>query len=185
MTVVSLLDARPVVLITGISAAGKSTVADLLARRFERGVHVKGDIYRRMVLAGREDMSAEPSEEAWRQLRLRYRLGALTADAYHEAGFAVVLQDVIIGAVLSDYVAAIRSRPRVVVVLAPSAGAVFTREAGRIKTAYRGRMPIDLWDAAFRRETPRIGMWLDTSDQTPSETVEAIVAQGLGQGLVP
>jgi adenylate kinase family enzyme len=41
------------VLITGIPAAGKSTVADLLARRFEQGVHVKGDIYPRMIVAGR------------------------------------------------------------------------------------------------------------------------------------
>jgi len=184
---VSLLDVRPVVLITGISAAGKSTVGDLLARRFDRGVHVKGDVYRRMVVAGRDEMSAEPTEEAWHQLRLRYRLGASTADAYHEAGFAVVVQDVVIGAVLSDYVAELRSRPRVVVVLAPSAEAVATREAARAKTAYRGgRMPpVAVWDAAFRRETPRIGMWLDTSDQSPAETVDAIVAGGLEQGSVP
>jgi uridine kinase len=33
-----LTDVRPLVLITGISASGKSTVADLLARRFERGL---------------------------------------------------------------------------------------------------------------------------------------------------
>src|SRR4051794_19528143 len=53
-----------VVLITGISAAGKSTVAELLAQRFERGVHVKGDVFRRMVVSGREPMTADPSDEA-------------------------------------------------------------------------------------------------------------------------
>jgi adenylylsulfate kinase-like enzyme len=30
-------------LVTGVRAAGKSTVADLLARQFDRGVHVRGE----------------------------------------------------------------------------------------------------------------------------------------------
>jgi hypothetical protein len=126
-------------------------------------------------------MSAAPSVEAWRQYRLRCSLGASTADAYHRAGFSVVLQDVVVGEVLSGYVASIQSRPRVVVVLAPTAGAVAAREALRAKTAYRPSEGLDIaeWDAAFRRETPRIGMWLDTSEQTPAETVEAIIYRGL------
>ncbi|MEU7996347.1 AAA family ATPase [Micromonospora sp. NPDC049060] len=61
-----------VVLISGIMAAGKSTVADALARRLPRSVHLRGDVFRRMVVSGREEMTAQPSPEAWRQLRLRY-----------------------------------------------------------------------------------------------------------------
>jgi cytidylate kinase len=180
-----LTDVRPVVLVTGVSAAGKSTVADLLARRFERGVHVRGDVFRRMVVAGREEMSAAPSDEAWRQLRLRYRLGAQAADAYHEAGFAVVVQDVVIGAVLADYVAAIRSRPLVVVVLAPRPDVVAAREAARAKVAYReGAAGAAALDRALRGETPRIGLWLDTSDQRPDQTVDAIVERALAEGTV-
>lgn len=57
----SLLDVRPVVLITGISASGKSTVAELLAQRFDRGVHVKGDVFRRMVVKSRHEMTATPT----------------------------------------------------------------------------------------------------------------------------
>ena len=127
----SLLDVDPLVLITGISAAGKSTVADHLARRFERGVYVKGDVFRRMVVSGREQMTASPSDEAWKQLRLRYRLGAETANAYHRAGFAVVVQDVIIGDVLTDYVNQLTARPLVVVVLAPNPETVTERERRR------------------------------------------------------
>jgi dephospho-CoA kinase len=78
----ALTDHAAIVLITGIPAAGKSTVADRLARRFERGVHVRGDVFRRMVVTGRHDMTSTPSEEAWRQLRLRYRLTAHAADTY-------------------------------------------------------------------------------------------------------
>jgi cytidylate kinase len=180
-----LTDVRPVVVIAGVPAAGKSTVAELLARRFERGVHVRGDVFRRMVVAGREEMTAEPSEEAVRQLQLRYRLGAETANAYHRASFAVVVQDVIIGPALTGYVAAIDASPVVVVVLAPDPEVVAQREAAREKTAYREGFAgaIEL-DKALRDETPPIGLWLDTSEQTPDETVDDIVERGLGEGTI-
>lgn len=176
---------QPIVLVTGIPASGKSTVAELLARRFARGVHVKGDVYRRMVVAGREEMTADPSEEAWRQLRLRYRLGAATAEAYHGAGFCVVLQDVVVGAPLAEVVASIDRRPLVVVVLAPGTDAVAERERSRAKTAYRSEMSdITAMDAALRAETPRLGLWLDPSDQRPEDTVEEIIRRGLDEGAV-
>ncbi|MFG1708780.1 AAA family ATPase [Nonomuraea sp. M3C6] len=69
-----------VVLITGISAAGKSTVAQALAERLPRSAHVRGDTFRRMVVGGRAEMTPEPSDEAMRQLHLRYRIAANAAD---------------------------------------------------------------------------------------------------------
>ena len=163
-----------IVLITGVSAAGKTTVSQLLAERFDRGVHVKGDVFRRMVVAGRDDDFTVPTDEALAQLRLRYRLGASTADAYATAGFDVVVQDVVLGHHLAGYVDAIRTRPLHVVVLAPDPDVVVSREAGRSKSAYRsGYTPHDMHAALL--ETPRIGLWLDTSDQTPEETVEEIL----------
>ena len=180
-----LTDTRPIVLVTGISAAGKSTVAELLSKRFARGVHVKGDVFRRMITSGRHEMTASATDESLEQLQLRYRLGASTADAYHAAGFAVVVQDVVLGSRLTDYVAAIRSRPRLVVVLIPSPRAVAEREHRRAKTAYRAAFnTIEQLDGALRAETPKIGLWLDSSDQTPIETVDSIVERGLTEGLV-
>jgi len=72
-----------VYLITGPMAAGKSTVARLLASRFARAAHLEGDIFRRSIVSGRVEMTPEPSPEALAQLRLRYRLAA-TALARHE-----------------------------------------------------------------------------------------------------
>ncbi|HLM19019.1 MAG TPA: AAA family ATPase [Acidimicrobiia bacterium] len=182
----TLVDAQPVVLITGISASGKSTIAELLARRFSRGVHVKGDVFRRMVVSGRHEMTSPPSEEAWSQLRLRYRLGAATADAYHEAGFSVVVQDVVLGPALTDYCAAIRSRPLVLVVLTPRADVVARREAERAKTAYREDVAsIEQLDRALRQDTPSIGLWLDNSDQQPAETIDEILERALEAGSIP
>ena len=175
----SLTDDHALVLITGIPAAGKSTVADRLARRFARGVHVRGDVFRRMVVAGRHEMTAAPSEEAQRQLRLRYRLAAQTADAYYQAGFSVVVQDVVIGPLLATYVDTIRSRPLTLVVLAPRPEVVAGREAARPKRAYHdGHATIAELDAALRTETPRIGLWLDTSAQSPDDTVDEIIRRG-------
>ncbi|MBB5110567.1 AAA family ATPase [Micromonospora echinospora] len=172
-----------VVLISGIMAVGKSTVAEGLARRLPRAVHLRGDVFRRMIVSGRADMTAEPTDEALRQLRLRYDLAASTADRYAAAGFTVVLQDVVLGADLPAMIGRIRHRPLAVVVLAPRAEVVATRERDRPKTGY-GDWPVADLDAGFRADTPRIGLWLDTSDQTPEETVTEILARAWTDGQI-
>jgi len=165
---------RAVVLVTGIQAAGKSTVAQLLAERLPRSVHLRGDVFRRMVVSGRADMTPDLPDEAMRQLCLRYRLTAMAADEYVREGFTVVAQDVVIGDVLTELTQLIRTRPLLVVVLAPRPDAVATREAARAKSSY-DEWTITALDRGLREETPRIGLWLDTSDQTPEQTVEEIL----------
>ncbi|MEU7874050.1 AAA family ATPase [Dactylosporangium sp. NPDC049140] len=166
-----------VYLITGIPASGKSTVAQALAERLPRSVHLRGDAFRRMVVNGRADMTPAPSAEAAAQLALRHRLTAGAADTYHEAGFTVVAQDVVLGAHLPAMVAAIRARPLFVVALGPTPSAVSARESGRAKSAYDPYgWTVESLDAELRERTPRIGLWLDTSDQSPPETVDAILA---------
>ena len=172
-----------VIVVTGIQAAGKSTIAQALAERMDPSVHLRGDVFRRMIVNGRADMgAADPSAEAVRQLDLRYALAAQAADGYADAGFTVVLQDIIIGSDLAGMVAAIGSRPLYVVVLAPHADVVQARDRARQlargKLAYKpgDQSPAEL-DAAFRRQTPRIGLWLDTSAQTVAQTVEEILGR--------
>ncbi|WP_237047903.1 AAA family ATPase [Lentzea guizhouensis] len=86
-----------VILITGVMAAGKSTVAQLLAERLPRAAHVRGDVFRRMVVSGREEFLPEESAEARAQLELRHRLSALVADEYADHGWTAVVQDVVLG----------------------------------------------------------------------------------------
>ncbi|MFI5882193.1 AAA family ATPase [Streptomyces sp. NPDC051554] len=163
-----------VVLITGVMASGKSTVAQALAERLPRAAHVRGDVFRRMTVSGREDYVPGAGGEGESQLRLRYRLSAATADAYAEAGFTAVVQDVVLGAELPAYVDLIRTRPLHVIVLAPTPATVTAREAGRTKTGY-GAWTVEELDRALRAETPRIGLWLDSSGLTVGETVDAII----------
>ncbi|WP_327142927.1 AAA family ATPase [Nocardia sp. NBC_01327] len=165
-----------VYLITGIQAAGKSTVAQALAERLPRSAHVRGDAFRRFVVNGREDMRPDPPEQALEQLRLRHRLAAQTADAYAAAGFTAVVQDVVLGDFLPYFVDLIRTRPRYVVVLAPRPDAVAAREAGRDKKAYGPFTVADL-DTGLRTTTPHLGLWLDSADLTVDQTVDAILEQ--------
>ncbi|WP_327088242.1 AAA family ATPase [Nonomuraea sp. NBC_01738] len=167
---------RGVFLITGIMAAGKSTVAQALAERLPRSAHVRGDAFRRMIVNGGAEMTPDTAEEAVRQLHLRYRIAAAAADQYVEAGFTPVVQDVALGPDLEMFAGLIRSRPLHVVVLAPSVEAVTARERDRPKTGYGAWTPAQL-DEAFRRDTPRLGRWLDTSSMTVDETVDAILKE--------
>ncbi len=163
-------------LLTGIQAAGKSTVRQLLAERFPRSVHVRGDLYRRMVVNGRLNPVPSAGPEVAEPLRLRHRLAAAAADGYHRAGFTAVLQDCFLGEMLPFAVSQLRSRPLWVVVLAPSAEVVARREAGSSKNAYR-EWTVEMLDRILRAETPRLGLWLDSSEQTPQQTVDEILSR--------
>src|SRR5690606_26335973 len=103
-----------------------------------------------------------------------YRLAAQAAETYHQAGFNVIVQDVVVGTVLKDFLSYVKSRPLYVVVLCPNPSAVVRREAGRAKKGY-GDWSVEALDGVLRDETPRIGLWLDSSDLTAEETVAEIV----------
>jgi predicted kinase len=164
-------------------ASGKSTVAEHLAQQLPRSVHLRGDVFRRMIVTGRAPMTAPLSAQATEQLRLRYRLAALAAEVYLGAGFSVVYQDIVLGPALADVVAQLRRHPLHVVVLCPTPEAVAAREAGRSKKGYRGISVADL-DRVLREETPRLGLWLDSSALTAAQTAAHILAH-LDDARVP
>lgn len=165
---------RGIYLVTGVMASGKSTVSELLASKLERGVHLRGDVFRRMIVSGREEMRDQPPQEAVRQLYMRYRLAAQAARTYYDEGFSVVLQDNYYAEALEYMMELFERYPLEIIVLCPSVETVKRREKERAKTGYTGFRVEELYEE-FLRKTPRVGFWIDTSNQTPAQSVEAIL----------
>ena len=156
-------------------ASGKSTVAQRIAERLSKSVHLRGDLFRRMIVNGQVAIEPPLSEVALNQLQLRYKLAAQVADSYCAAGFTVVYQDVILGAILEEVVALHQGWPLYVVVLCPSPSVALERDAHRHKQTYQSWTPDEL-DHALRYETPKLGLWLDTSALGVEATVSTIFA---------
>ncbi|MGS2591945.1 AAA family ATPase [Streptomyces hebeiensis] len=168
-----------VFVLTGVPGSGKSTVGALLARRFDPAVLIEGDVLRRMVVAGRAEMTTDPSQEAVRQYGLRLRHLAYLTRSYAAEGFTVVAEDNLLGAHLEEFIGLLGDvRPCHVIALAPDSATVLRRDAARSGRAYdeTGRYAREL-DQVLRRDTARLGLWLDTSEQKAEETVEEILAR--------
>ncbi len=165
-----------------MQGAGKTTVSALLAGRFERGAHIPADTMHRLIVEGGQWPEArEMSIEAAAQLRLRLANACLVAKAFVAAGFAAVVDDVIIGWRVEHLLKDLSGQRFYFVMLAPSLEAVKEREAGRGTRLWEewGWMVEEIQTA-----TPRIGLWLDTSAQTAEETVEEIVARYREEAVV-
>jgi predicted kinase len=162
-------------IITGLMGAGKSTVAQSLAERLSPSVHLRGDIFRKMIVNGRAEMSPDPSTAALGQLSLRYKLARDAAATYSEAGFTVVYQDVILGPMLSDLIASFADYEVALVVLNPSLSTVAKRDRERHKTVYGDDWTPEVLGTALDA-TPRLGLWLDTSLDDVPTTVNRILA---------
>jgi len=166
-------------LVTGAQASGKSTVAELLASSFERGVHVRGGQFYRWVTSGWTHFDDADQDEARRLLDLRYRLSAQVADEYAAAGFTSVVQDNIYGDDVVRWLAGLCCSSRRLVVLDPAVHIVAERDADRVaatgKVAYVNGFTPEA-NVSSLRSTPRdLGLWLDTSAQSPEETVAEIL----------
>jgi len=174
---------RKVVLVTGMQAAGKSTVAPLLAARMgPPAATLDGDVFYRGVVAGAEIMTPDPSPEAVRQLELRYDASALVAQHYADNGFDFVCSDIVLGEHVERWFSRLRNVDPYLVVLVPSVESIVAREVGRGGgNAYRDWQEPSgsLADAVRALQAgldgiPQRGLWLDTTGQTPAETVDAI-----------
>jgi chloramphenicol 3-O-phosphotransferase len=168
-----------VIVITGIQASGKSTVARRLAKRFERGVHIEADVLYQMIVAGRvlpEEPDVMPPEAAL-QLRLRLHNACLLARSFHEAGFSVVIDEIIIGERYDHLKEELEGLPLDLIVLAPRPEVVAKqRDPGRSKRVLGEEWALYL-DRELRATMAGIGIWIDNSDQTPTETVEQIARE--------
>jgi chloramphenicol 3-O-phosphotransferase len=165
----------PLYVLTGAMAAGKSTIARALVQRFERSAHVSGDPFLRMIAKGGAVMGPVLDREAIMQLHLRQDIAIDAVRRFVAAGFATVYEDILIGADFVRVTAALVDISPRVVVLNPSVETLAERDAQRHKTGYGEHFPPNVLAHALRSETPRRGLWLDTSSMSVDEVVEEIL----------
>ena len=169
-------DQPGIIVITGVMAAGKSTVAHLLAERFTHGVHIEADALHRMIVSGGVWVRAPgtPHGEAARQLRLRLRQLCWLGRSFLEAGFTVVLDDLILGDRWAQLRDELGDLPVALVVLAPRVDVVVGRDARRAKPT-QGEAWARYLDDTLRTTLAGTGLWIDNSEQSPAETVADIL----------
>ena len=160
-------------LITGIPGAGKSTVAREIAGRLPRSAHVEVDLLREMVVSGYAAPGQEPLSESDAQLELGARNAALLADSLMDAGFTPIVDDVVLRLQLARYRDVLARWPLRLVVLAPPVEVALERDSRREERHVAGRFAF--LDAELRRQMRGMGLWLDTSGMSVTETVDAIV----------
>jgi hypothetical protein len=133
------------------------------------------------IVSGLVPPQGPPMDEADRQLELRRRNVCLLADSFANAGFVPVIDDVVVSpSVLDLYLAMLRTRPLRLVQLTPTLDVIQSRDAGRDKHVF------ELWrhlNDELHNRMPRVGIWIDTSDLTADQTVDAILDQ-LEHGIV-
>jgi chloramphenicol 3-O-phosphotransferase len=113
----------------------------------------------------------EDFARAQSQLDLRMRNACLLAGSFADAGFDVVVDDVLIAFRLDDYERLLRPRPLHYVLLLPDRDAVRERNRGRAdKDVFEAWQFLD----AEVRQTQRRGLWLDTSLMDAEATVKAV-----------
>lgn len=164
----------PLYIITGAMAAGKSTVAKELVQRFERSAHVSGDAFLRMIAKGGAVMGPVLDREALMQLHLRQDIAMDAVRRFIGAGFVTVYQDILMGEDFVRVTTALADLDPRVVVLNPTTKVLAERDAGRAKTGYSEQFLPNVLAETLRSETPRRGLWLDTSEMTVEDVVVAI-----------
>lgn len=166
------------IVISGPAAAGKTTVGREIATRRPHAIHIDGDFIQGLVVNGSITMDIPPPPGALDQLRLRLLAALTIANLYRDAGFDAIISDNIFEEEAHRFIqSGISSHPsRLIhfVMLDPSVEAIWDRYNQRPGGGYTATLTPEVLKDAVER-TARVGLWLDTSHLTATETAERVL----------
>jgi 2-phosphoglycerate kinase len=173
-----------VVIISGPSGAGKSSVAEALAQRYDRTVHIETDLLFHVIRMGYIHPMRPESD---RQNRMVTRAAARAASAYAQNLFAVFVEGVIGPHLLPIYVEELKvaAVPVHFAMLLPSVEESVRRVAPR--TADRRMIEAEHRELhrQFAEHGEFAGYVIDNTSMTAEETADAVMeACGRGDCLV-
>ena len=117
--------------ISGVPGAGKSATAEALCRRFARAIHIPVDDIRDFVVSGFASPLEPLTGETTLQFRLAREAGARMAAAYADAGYEVVIDDVVDERYIDDFLPYLEGRTLRKVVLLPQLSVALARNGER------------------------------------------------------
>lgn len=166
------------IVISGATASGKTTVGHEIALRRDRALHIDGDFIQSLVVSGSITMTIPPPPGALDQLRLRYRAALALADLYLDEGFDAIVSDNMFEDEAQRFLALAQqsqpSRSVHFVMLNPSVEAIWERYNQRPGGGYTAYLTPEIVKAAVER-TPRVGLWLDNSNQSAAQTADEVL----------
>ena len=167
---------RVCLIVTGAPGAGKSTVSRAVAAALSRSARLDAYVISGLIVSGHVWALGEPAEEASRQVRLCHDNLCALATNLANAGFTPVI-DVVVpdGANLDQFRSALGDRLRLVV-LDPGTDVCVNRNATRPPVEQFFFDGYDGLQATMHTGFGGLGWWLDTSTQTPEETVEQLLS---------
>jgi predicted kinase len=174
---------RPIFLVAGAPASGKSTVSRAIAERSAKGMHIPVDDLRTMVKGGVIHPGPEWTPELIQQLKLARQTAVEMALRYREAGFVVAIDDFWDPVSQLEEYSTLINRPNVLpLILKPALSVALGRNHARqALSQFRNDMDdgirmiyedLDKQEAALRAKG---WLLLDTSNDTTEATVARIL----------